>query len=296
VGNRRTLLATAFMAAAALPCSLRAGVQHELIPTLDPFYTRHVTAGGLLISSSPKVDPRALAEAAHLVRRMLAKRPDVLKALVAGKVRVGVMAYNEMTTDLPECRRMSPWWDKRARGLGGNPVTCAEENLLAYRGDPYRGESIFLHEFAHIVHGRGMRAVDETFQARLTALFEGARNAGRFRGYGMTNAGEFWAEGAQSWFDCNRAGGLAVRDADGKRWTEINTREEMKKHLPDFAAFLDRSFGRNPWTYVPVARRLDQPHLRGYDPAKAPVFRWPQKVLDAYNRIEAEKRKKRQAR
>ena len=252
-----------------------------------------MTAGGLLISSSEKVSARALEEAAHLVRKLLAKRPDVLDALVRGKVRVGVMAYNEMTTDIPECRRMSPWWDKRARGLGGNPVTCGEENLLAYRGDPYKGENIFIHEFAHIIHGRGLRAIDKTFEPRLRALYEKAKKAGRFGGYGMVSFGEFWAEGVQSWFNCNRAGGLEVLKPDGKRLSLINTRQEVKEHLPEYAEFLDESFGRNAWTYVPVPKRLDQPHLKGYDPSQAPVFKWPQKVIEAFNRIEAEKASKR---
>ena len=266
---------------------------HELIATLDPFYKKHVTADGLLISSSRKVSMRALREAAHLVRRLLAKRPDILQALVRGKVRVGVMAYSEMTTDIPECRKMSPWWDKRARGLGGNPVTCGEENLLAYRGDPYKGENIFIHEFAHIIDGRGLRVIDKTFEPRLRALYEEAKKAGRFRGYGMVSMGEFWAEGVQSWFNCNRAGGLEVLRPDGKRLSLINTRQEVRKYLPEYARFLDEAFGHNTWTYVPVPKRLHQPHLKGYDPSKAPVFKWPRRVIEAFNRIEAEKAKKR---
>jgi len=38
------------------------------------------------------------------------------------------MACNEMQTDLPECRKMSLWWAKRARGLNWrwtrSPTTC----------------------------------------------------------------------------------------------------------------------------------------------------------------------------
>ena len=295
-GRRVKGIAAAMAGVLALPVlagDVGGKPQHELIATLDPFYTKHVTAGGLLISSSEKVSTRALEEAAHLVRKLLAKRPDVLDALVRGKVRVGVMAYNEMTTDIPECRRMSPWWDKRARGLGGNPVTCGEENLLAFRGDPYQGENIFIHEFAHIIDGSGFRAIDKTFEPRLRALYEKAKKGGHFRGYGMVSMGEFWAEGVQSWFNCNRAGGLEVVKPDGKRRRLINTREEMTKHLPEYAKFLDASFGHSTWSYVPVLKRLHQPHLKGYDPAQAPVFKWPKKVIEAFNRIEAEKARKR---
>jgi len=260
---------------------------------LDPFYKKHASAGGLAIVSSEKVSDHALKEAAHLVGGMLAGRDDVLKALIRAKVYVGVMAYNEMTTDMPETRRMSPWWDKRARGLGGNPVTCAEENVLNFKGDPYRGENILIHEFAHIIHGRGIGKIDKTFNPRLRALHQNAKESGRFSGYGMVNFGEFWAEGVQSWFNCNRAGGLAVREADGKRPLQINTRDQVKAHMPELAKLLAEVFRGNKWTYTPAVERLHQPHLKGYDPAKAPVFKWPKKVIDAFNKIEAEKRKKR---
>jgi len=265
---------------------------------LDPFYKKHVTADGLLIVSSAKVSDYALKEAAYLVQKMLATRPDVLADLAARGVYITVMAYDEMTTDMPETRHLSPWYDKRARGLGGNPISCAEENLLSFRGDPYRGESIFLHEFAHGVHG-ALSRLDKTWEPRLKALLAKAKKTGRFRGYGMTTFGEFFAEGAQSWLNCNRAGGLEALDDKGKLVCRINTRQQLRTYMPDFAAFLNESFGKGTWTYTPVLQRLNQPHLKGYDPAKAPTFVWPRKVLETFRRIEAEnarKRKQAQAR
>jgi len=277
--------------AAAAPAEQAAGAE-ALLKTLDPFYKQHVVVDGLLIVSSEKVRKHALDEVAYLVRQMLARRPDALQALAEKKAYVGVMAYNEMTTAIPECRGMGPWWDKRARGLGGNPVTCAEENLLAFKGDPYRGESIFIHEFAHIID-RTFAQLDETFRPRLKALHEQAKETGRFRGYGMGSMGEFWAEGVQSWFNCNRGGGLEALGPNGEHLCHINTRDQMKTHMPALAKLIDESFRQNPWVYVPVLERLGQPHLAGYDPAKAPTFRWPPKVIEAFNRIEAEKAEKR---
>lgn len=272
----------------------------EPLKGLDPFYKQYVVADGVRIVGSQKVSKYALREVAYLMRKMLARRPDVLKKLVERKVYVGVMAYNEMTTDLPECRGMSPWWDMRTRGFGGNPLTCAEENLLSFRGDHWQGESIFVHEFAHIVQG-GLAALDKRFNARLGELHKKTKETGRFRGYSMNNPGEFWAESVQSWFNCNgtirpkSAGGqssLEVIGLKGQHVRHITTREQLKKHLPALAKLIDDAFGQNPWVYAPVVKRLDQPHLRGYDPTKAPTFRWPKKVIEAYNRIEAEKAKK----
>ena len=174
---------------------------------------QHTVVEGLLITSSEKVSRFALSETAYLVQKLLAKRPEVLAKLVEKKQYVTVMAYNEMQTDLPECRKLSPWYDKRARGLGGRPISCGEENLLCFKGDPYRGESILIHEFAHGIHGV-LAGLDKEFNTRLKALFEESKVTGRFRGYGMGSFGEFWAEAVQSWFECNRGGGLAVQGAE----------------------------------------------------------------------------------
>ena len=109
----------------------------------------------------------------------------------------------------------------------------------------------------------------------------------------MSNPGEFWAEGVQSWFHCNRRGGLEVVDTQGNHLGEIDTRKQLEEHLPALAELLDESFRHNRWTYQPVAKRLTEPHLGGYDPANAPTFHWPAEVLEAYNRIEAERAEKR---
>ncbi len=291
------ILAGPLMAADAVRVAppAAAAERAEPLKKLDPFYKQYVLVDGLRIVGSRKVSKRALREAAHLMRKILARRPDVLKRLVKRNVYVGVIAYNELTTDMPECRGMSPWVNKRARGFGGNPLICAEEDLLCFRGNAWHGENIFIHEFAHVVHG-ALAKLDKRFNTRLKQLHQKTKETGRFRGYGMNNPGEFWAEGVQSWFDCNRRGGLEARGPEGRHICHINTKEQLKKHLPALAKMVDDAFGKNPWVYVPVAKRLDQPHLRGFDPAKAPTFRWPKKVLEAYNRIEAERAKKRKQR
>ena len=273
-----------------------------LLKTLDPFYKQHLVVDGLLIVSSEKVSKHALGEVAYLVRKMLARRPDILATLARGNY-LGVMAYTEMTSDIPESRKMGPWWDMRARGLSGRLITCAEENLLSFKGDPWAGENIFIHEFAHGIH-HALLSLDKKFGPRLRALCAKAQKSGLFRGYGLDDKGEpleFWAEGVQAWFNCNgairpKAAGsnpsFEALDSNGKHLCHIRTRDQLKKYLPGLARLIDESFGHNPWSYVPVARRLDEPHLRGFDPSKAPTFRFPKKVIEGFNRIEAENARK----
>ena len=82
--------------------------------------------------------------------------------------------------------------------------SCAEENLLGYKDDPYRGESILIHEFAHTMHEMGVNAIDKTFDAHLQQLYQQAMKKGLWKNtYDAADYREYWAEGVQCWFDAN---------------------------------------------------------------------------------------------
>ena len=306
-----TLLCNAVISFASGLCTLGwtcgglAADAEKLLKTLDPFYKQHIVADGLVIAGSEKVSMHALREVGYLARKLLANRPDVMKDLCEKrKMFVAVMAYCELQTDLPDCRGMSLWWAYRARGLGSRPVSCGEENVLHFKGDPWQGENIFIHEFAHGIHGT-IDGIDDQFDARLRALHDKAKQSGRFRGYAISGGhGEFWAEGVQAWFNCNgtvrpKSGGgqssFEVLGPQGEHVCHLRTREQIRTHIPEYAKLLDNTFRQNKWVYVPVAKRLDEPHLSGFDPAEAPTFRWPPAVVDAFNRIEAENKAAKEA-
>jgi len=240
---------------------------------LPDFYKKYVSAGGYPVVASEKVSDWALKEAAYLVNMMLAKRPDVRKAMIESGSRVVVMAHDEYTTDVPEHSHLTPkaWWAVRARGLGGSdtdPVcSCGEENLLAYPGDPYDTECILIHEFAHNMHLRGLVNVDPTFDKRLKETWQRALKRGLWTGkYASTNHREYWAEGVQSWFNNNRE-----PDHDHNH---VNTRKELRAYDPALARLCEEVFGDTELVYSKPATRLEG-HLAGYDPSKAPTFTFP---------------------
>ncbi|MDY3561056.1 peptidylprolyl isomerase [Gemmata sp. JC673] len=248
---------------------------------LDRFYQKYADAGVLVVGSA-KVSDHALAEAAWIVGRMLDGRKDVLDAMRKNRVRVVVMAATEYTTDVPEHARMKPklYWDRRARGLGAtlaNPaVSCGEENLLGYAGDPYPGENIFVHEFAHAIHGTGLSTTDPTFDKRLRAAYQAALDRGLWKNtYAATNHSEYWAEGVQCWFDDN-----APPDA---LHNEVRTRGKLTDYDPALAALCKEVFGNKDWRYQRPAKRKpeDTKHLAGYDPKRAPRFEWRDAPLGA---------------
>lgn len=242
---------------------------------LDPFYQKFLSVGGLPVVGSAKVSDAALREAAWIVQHVLEGRPDLLKAMADNRTRLAVMAWNEYTTDIPEHSKLKPrvYWDRRARGLGATPeapaVSCAEENLLGFPGDPYATENICIHEFAHAIHEMGLSRVDPTFDGRLAEAFQQATNRGLWKGtYAASNRHEYWAEAVQSWFDDNRE--------NDSLHNHVNTRDELKAYDPGLARLCSEVLGERPWRYIRPPRReaRDRQHLAEFDLGRSPKFRW----------------------
>ncbi len=265
------------------------------------FYAQSVGARGFPIVASAKVNPYALKEAAFIIDQMLDKRPDLRSAMIQSGSRLCILAHTEFTTDQPEFAWLAEepvpsfpgisikdYRDARARGMGGSATdpfcSCAEENLLGYPGDPYAAECILIHEFAHHIHLRGLANVDATFDTRLKATYAAAIKAGLWKGkYASVNHHEYFAEGAQSWFDNNRE-----NDHDHNH---VNTRAELLDYDPALAAQCREVFRDTSLIYTKPATRLTG-HMAGYTPASAPTFSWPQRLLDAKALIRADAEKR----
>ena len=246
---------------------------------LDPFYEQWIDVEGLPVVASSKVNPYAVKEAAWLIRQMIGHRQDVLQALAKNNVRFAVMAYSELTTRIPEHSDLQPdyYWDRRARGLGSTParpaVSCGEENLLNYSGDPYSTENILVHEFAHAIHQMGLNTVDPGFDDRLKTIYDAAVEKGLWKDtYAITNRAEYWAEGTQSWFDTNRA--------NDDQHNHVDTRDKLKEYDPALASLLAEVFGDVDWRYTQAVTRTDLSHLQGFDPEESPRFEWSPELIE----------------
>ena len=217
------------------------------------FYKKHLDYKGFSILSSAKVSDVGLYEARFLIDKLLGEREDVLQAMIKQGCRFMVMAPTEMTTDVPEQRHLKndpkTNWDQRARGLGGKLSSFGEENLLNLKGDRYNKENILIHEFNHAIHQQGLRVVDPTFNDRLKESYKKAMDKGLWKDtYAATNAGEYWAEGVQSYFDCNAPPARGVHN-------DINTREKLAKYDPDLFELIDEVFKKSKFRYVRYDKR-----------------------------------------
>ncbi len=216
------------------------GIEITAVPVslgLNPFYKKYTDANGIPVISSAKVPEEALLKARSIVIMMLGKRDDVRLKMIEYNARVGIIGASEVTTDMPEYAFLkndpNTNWDERARGLGGTiwvPLTTgAEENILCYTNDRYKTEDILIHEFAHALHGMGIKFVENDFETRLNNIFTNAINSGKWLNtYAATNIAEYWAEGVQSWFNVN-----AQSSPPNGIHNHVNTRNELLQYDPD---------------------------------------------------------------
>jgi hypothetical protein len=255
---------------------------------LDSFYRKHVDASGIPVVGSERVPDRALLAARDIVEAMLAKRADIRADLVGRGARIGVMAVEETTTDLPEhrhwkkprlddarltqCERKTyakieamsdrDYWASRARGTGGLFTTVGAENLLAQPGTRYFGENILVHEFAHPILD-AIERVDPALHAEVRRAYEAALAAGRWKGdYAAVTLQEYWAEGTQFWFDTN----MLARLDQGP----LRSSDDLVRYDPALAAALEKAFGeRRGLPADPFHRHLAQLNVpEGYKSAE----------------------------
>ena len=222
---------------------------------VDPFYQKYVDAGGIPVLASTKVPDIALLVVRDIINAMLSTRSDLRASMIARGWRTGVIAEVEMTMDIPEYASMKrpgappdepvtqadrDYHANRSRGLGGNPTTGAEENILGYPGTRYYGEHIFVHEFAHAIH-RAIRDVDPEMTQEIADAYDAAMAAGKYqyddgrRHYATTNANEYWAEGVQWWFFSNYGECFA---GDVK----VESPEEFEAYDPVLSELIGRVF------------------------------------------------------
>jgi hypothetical protein len=102
----------------------------------DPFYKKYINADGIPIVGSSNVQDEAFVRARHTVINMLAKRPDVLAQMVFHRARLGIIADEEVTTDLPEYANVKDpkAFSERGRGYGGTlyePFASCETRPVA---------------------------------------------------------------------------------------------------------------------------------------------------------------------
>jgi len=217
------------------------------------FYTKHVDVRGVSIVASGEVADEALLRAHDIVIHLLAGRPDVLETMAKRGTRLIIIGKDQVYTDMPEYRnsRNPAYLNERVRGTGGLGVTSfGEENLLTLALDRYDDESIAVHEFCHTIDA-ALARLDPGWRGRLARTYRSAMDRGLWKNtYAASNPAEYWAEIAQSYFDCNRV----------NNWNHgpVRTREQLKQYDPEGYELVRTTFNLKPaddWRYTPARRQ-----------------------------------------
>jgi len=259
---------------------------------LDPFYKKYADAKGIPVVASEKVEDAAVLLARDIVNYMLQKRPDIRAVMVRRNSRLLIMDISEGETDLPERRTMrkpafedrrltqgerdryylpggiasmtdKQYWDGRARGMGGNITSCAEENLMGVPGTRYYGEHITVHEFSHNIMG-ALREADPALHAEIAPAYEAAKAKGLYKSwprgndqYAINTAAEYFAEGTQWWFWSN----FEFYDFTTK--ARVQSPEDLKAYDPTLFGILEKIYAGHR---IPA----DVYHSRNLRPAQKP--------------------------
>lgn len=222
---------------------------------LDKFYTKYLYCRSLPIIGSKNASDDAMYQTNEYIRRMLTFRHDILKAMIDQGLQFIVLGDNEKITDLPEF--------KGTNITGRIYFKFTKENSRFVVGKEYIltpdkiGENLVVREFAKaiplLVGSRpfdpnfarqqkqqyelyGVVRVDENFNNKLNELYKSAIAKGLWKGTpAAASMADYFAEGTQSWFDCN---GKCVDTS--KR--AINTRDELQKYDPELASFLQDTY------------------------------------------------------
>jgi hypothetical protein len=241
----------------------------EMFQDIDPWYARFTWAREFTVLGRDVSDD-ALLHANETIRRMFAYRHDILKALIAGGVRLVVLGPREQLADLPEFRDASGSLDVApgSRFLAYRPesrlLVVAQENVLADPAAPGADDNQVIRVFADALYQvAGLRQVipdyrgnqqyelrlermDVRFDEAVMARFAQASKAGKWKG---TPASEdkfaYWTAGVLAYFDA--AGGTET-PADGR--SPVRTREQLVEYDPGLFDLVHQTMayqGRVDW-------------------------------------------------
>jgi hypothetical protein len=147
-----------------------------------------------------------------------------------------LIAQSEQLSGLPEISSVyGTSLDQRARGLGSmTPTICAEDSLMCMRGDPWVGDRICPHEYGHTLADLAIARGEPAMASQLKTIYNDIVASGNLaNAYVHEDGGTsgLMAWGVQAWYDC------AINGSNGGYHSDIDTRAELAKELPDFKLF-----------------------------------------------------------
>jgi hypothetical protein len=201
----------------------------------EAYYVKYASANEVIVATGSKVPDEAIVRYCRLLSEMVSNE-SVRQAVLKDEMWFTMIAESEELSSLPQIdQAYGTSLNARARGLGGlTPTICAEDSIMCSPGDKWDGDCICPHEAGHTLYSSGIAKVPD-LSSRLSDITDEARSSGRLsNAYVWQDGNEsgMMAWGVQVWYDC------AIDGSNGGYHSDINTRAELAKELPEFHEFL----------------------------------------------------------
>ena len=169
-----------------------------------------------------------------------------------------------LTAAFEKARELEIWNDGRAAQRFRRVKGKKKVSLLGAlkKWFPQESEELLkkcLQEGDVLVNGKKANpSVKVNGEDKVLVVFGGPK-----RCYASRNRAEYWAEGVQCWYNTNR-----TMDHDHNH---IHTRKQLKEYDVELSKLCSEVLGEGEWRFVSPRERAGKGHLKGYDPARAPV-------------------------
>jgi len=155
--------------------------------------------------SSDSVSDYALKECARIIKGVVQNlKPGFLPALIQKQQRVALWGSTSNACSIPELAKPCTYQDFKGGLSWGNILILQETSFdCDERGNAWIGR-VLVHEFNHAVNGV-FKNVDSSLQQSLEQAYDYAKANGLWPKdeYAMVSNAEYFAIGAQTWFEAN---------------------------------------------------------------------------------------------
>lgn len=206
----------------------RLSLKHKYVGANGNIQNARYSGDWLQVDATSIVSERGHYLAALIAARMTKHMPPSIFSTIARNARIAVFGHGQDITIFPEyaAQRDTPHcynictgscsvtctFDHRKystlSGVGGDPCTILEDNILCNQYDPYfRTNNILVHEFAHTIH----KHLPASIRTQITEAYNNARRQGIWTAssYAMSDEREYWAEGTGSFFKATQEVGAS---------------------------------------------------------------------------------------
>ncbi len=207
-------------------------------------YTKYINSSGVPIVATAEVDDASLFKADSISLFMVRNIGSIADKMITDGAYITIYDLdNEDYKDYGEWGALvglpnnTGLYDSRIPGFAS-----PEQDLYCNTGGGDDTRSVFVHEYAHLIHISGI-GFNTQFDDELKAAYSNARSNGLWDNtYSATNWIEYLGDGVMAYYNVYFPFGPAGGDGNVN---DINTREKLRNYDPTLFNLIDTYFNEN---------------------------------------------------